>query len=407
METIYRLILQGKTYCGIASICYHKCRGVIFVPSTNSKIGDQWYESALKFTTLNEDEVLLVRGSDMCKAIIKGEHSNVKIFIIPRRTILAFVKKYNNNWDMVERLIQSMNVGIKIIDEAHMDFNTIVNIDCHANTKLTYYMTSSPSRSDKYEKKVYSKLFGTIPKHGKSLKTKEQNHIIPLIMMFNSKPTNKQVSEIKTMHGPSTAKYGDYLLNKNGAKEEFIDAYTFAIYWLMRFRRNGGKMLVLCPTKKFAIELAELTNKIFTHYSTGLYIGSGKDKPKQLENDIIFSTIKSMGVGSEVSGLQFTINTLTYASDVLVDQLSGRLRKIDGSKSIYCELVNIEHPVASRHYKEREKFIKRKAKDGKLLIHSINYDNIEEMIEFFNKRRWYDEDGKLRDSKGYYIIGKR
>ena len=209
---------EGKTFTGIATLCYYSCRGVVFTPSTNGKIGTQWFDSVLKFTTLTPSEVLLVGGSSMCKDIVKGKYEHVKIFIIPRSTILAFVKKYDNDWNMVEVLIKKMNVGIKIMDEAHMDFNNLVNLDCHANTKRTYYMSSSPSRSRLEEKIIYRRVFREVPQCGKSLKSKEQNHIIGLIMLFKSTPTYEQIKAIKTRHGPSTAKYGDYLLDEDGAR---------------------------------------------------------------------------------------------------------------------------------------------------------------------------------------------
>ena len=175
---------EGKTFCGIAAMCYYQCRGVIFIPAI-SKIGDQWIDSIDKFTTLKRNEYLYVKGSEMCKKIIKGEYKNVKIFVVPRSTILSFVKKYDDDWSMVERLVQAMNVGIKIIDEAHMDFNTIVNIDCFTNIGKTYYMSSSPSRSEKQERIIYKKVFRDVPQHGKKLKTKEQIILFRLLYFLN------------------------------------------------------------------------------------------------------------------------------------------------------------------------------------------------------------------------------
>ena len=376
---------EGKTFCGIAAICYYQCRGVIFIPPI-SKIGDQWIDSIDKFTTLKRNEYLYVKGSEMCKKIIKGEYKNVKIFVIPRSTILSFVKKYDDDWSVVERLVKSMNVGIKIIDEAHMDFNTIVNIDCFTNVGKTYYMSSSPSRSEKQEKLIYKKVFKDVPQHGKKLKSKEQNHIIPLIVFFKSTPSPEWIKKIKSRYGPSLAKYGDYLLADDGAKDEFLDAYIYSLYLLLQFRRNNGKILVICITIEFAKEMQKITKEIFPYLSSGLFVGSGKDKNKELDNDIIFSTTKSMGTGSEIVNHQLTINTITYASEIIADQISGRIRKQENRKAIYCEIVNINHKVAREHYQKREPYLIKKAKNGKILSHIINDNDLKLMNDFFNNK---------------------
>ena len=397
---------EGKTFCGIAAMCYYQCRGVIFIPAI-SKIGDQWIDSIDKFTTLKRNEYLYVKGSEMCKKIIKGEYKNVKIFVVPRSTILSFVKKYDDDWSIVERLVQAMNVGIKIIDEAHMDFNTIVNIDCFTNVGKTYYMSSSPSRSEKQERIIYKKVFRDVPQHGKKLKTKEQNHIIPLIIFFKSTPSPEWLKKIKTRYGPSLAKYGEYLLAEDGARDEFLDAYIYALYLLLQFRRRNGKILVICITVDFAKEMQKITKEVFPYLSTGLFVGSGKDKNKELDNDIIFSTTKSMGTGSEIVNHQLTINTITYASEIIADQISGRIRKQENRKAIYCELVNINHKVARDHYQKREPYLIKKAKNGKLLSHIINDNDLKIMNDFFNNKYYFDGDGLKHDKNGRIVINKR
>lgn len=397
---------EGKTFCGIATMCFYQCRGVIFIPAI-SKIGDQWIESIDKFTTLKRNEYLYVKGSEMCKKIIKGEYENVKIFVVPRSTILSFVRKYDNDWSMVDRLVRAMNVGVKIVDEAHMDFNTIVNIDCFTNVSKTYYMSSSPSRSEKQERLIYKKIFKDVPQHGKRLKTKEQNHIVPLIMFFKSSPSQEWLKAIKTRYGPSLAKYGEYLLAEDGARDEFLDAYIYALFMLLQFRRRAGKILVICITVEFAKELQQITKQIFPYLSSGLFVGSGKDKNKELDNDIIFSTTKSMGTGSEIQNHQLTINTITYASEIIADQISGRIRYQENRKGIYCELVNINHRVAREHYQKREQYLIKKAKNGKLLTHTLTDEDLLIMNDFFNKKYWFDENGLKHDKNGRIVINKR
>ena len=398
----------GKTFLMVATACYFRARSVIFIPAV-SKIGDQWMSTLNKFTTLTRDEYLYVQGSEMCKDIIKGKYKKVKVFIIPRSTVLAFIRKYDNDWTMLTRLVDAMNVRIKGIDEAHMDFNTIVNIDCFTHVPKTYYMSSSPSRSDKVEKIIYKRVFKNVMKHGKKLKTKEQNHIIPLILNFKSTPSQEWLKKIKTRYGTSQAKYGEYLLAESGAREEFLDAFAFALDFLQKFRRRGGKILVLCITIEFAEELSKITNQFFPYLTTGLFVGSGKNKNKELNNDVIFLTPKSIEKGSDGAeiDLQLVINTITYSSDVMEDQIPGRIRKQIDRKGIYCELVNINHKVARKHYLEREPYLIKKAKDGKILVHTITDDDLNMLMNYFKRDLKFNKDGLLLDKNNRIIMHRR
>lgn len=396
----------GKTYLGIATACYFQARCAIFIPAV-SKISDQWKDTLNNFTTLKRNEYLYVHGSEMCKDVINGKYDKVKIFIIPRSTISSFVRKYDDDWNVVTKLVDAMNVDIKIIDEAHMDFSTIVRIDCFTNVQKTYYMSSSPGRSENQEEYIYYNLFKNVPKHGKKLKSKEQNHIIPLIINFKSTPTPEWLKKIKTRYGTSLSKYADYLLADDGARDEFIEAYAFTVYWLLQFRRNGGKLLVICATIAFAKELSEITKILFPYLSMGLFVGSGKDKNKELDADVVFSTTKGMGTGSEFINHQLTINTLTYASKIMADQISGRIRKQENRKGIYCELVNINHKIAREHYMKREPYLIKKAKNGKIITHTITNEDIKLTYEFIDNKYKYDYDGRVITSDNTYLIRRK
>ena len=404
---------EGKTFAGIAAICYYQAKSLIISPNIE-KVTNQWIDSINKFTTLKRNEFLHVKGAKMCADIIRGKYKDIKIFIVQRSTLLAFIRKYDDDWNMLSRLVDAMGVSIKIVDESHLDFHTIVNIDCFTDVSKTYYLSASPSRSDKDEKRIYNKVFKTVPifmnnpKNGNNIKTKEQNHIIPLILQFKSTPTYEQIRAIKTRYGTSLARYGEYLLDPKGARDEFIDAFTYALFLLLRFRRRNGKILVICVTIDFCKELAKITNSIFPYLTTGLYVGpKSKEKNKELEADIIFSTTNSLSTGGDVYNAQMVINTLTYSSEITANQVSGRIRKQDWRKGIYCEIVNIAHEVARKHYREREPHIRKKAKNGVILTQEITNEDIDNMMKFFSKGYIFNGNGQIMHDKKFVIHRKK
>ena len=77
--------------------------------------------------------------------------------------------------------------------------------------------------------------------------------------------------------------------------------------------------------------------------------------------DIISSTPKSLGTGSDISGLRFMIMTEPYSSSVSANQISGRLREYaPDAYTFYIELVDIGFPKVLDMYKKRLKIFKKK-----------------------------------------------
>lgn len=154
--------------------------------------------------------------------------------------------------------------------------------------------------------------------------------------------------------------------------------------------------------------MQNITKQIFPYLTTGLFVGSkSKEKNKELDADIIFSTIKSTGTGADIFNHQLTINTLTYSSEIMANQISGRIRKQEGRKGIYCEIVNIAHEVARKHYREREPYLKKKAKDGNILVQQITDKDISEMLKFFEKKYKFNNDGKIITKDDRIVIHRR
>ena len=105
---------------------------------------------------------------------------------------------------------------------------------------------------------------------------------------------------------------------------------------LQRFRRRNGKILVIGITIEFCKELQKITKETFPYLKTGLYVGpKSKDKQKELDADVIFSTTKSMGTGADIENAQMLINTLTNDATFTKDDLKVYEISKDFTK-IYC-----------------------------------------------------------------------
>jgi len=91
-----------------------------------------------------------------------------------------------------------------------------------------------------------------------------------------------------------------------------------------------------------------------------------------LTSDIISSTPKSTGTGSDIPGLRILIMTEPYSSAITANQISGRLREYSSSEyTFYIELVDRGFGRVYDMYKKRLKHFKTKC----VKILELKYNN--------------------------------
>ena len=108
-------------------------------------------------------------------------------------------------------------------------------------------------------------------------------------------------------------------------------------------------------------DLKEYLKEIFPDTTIGVYHSkiTSSNKEDVLNNDIIISTSKSLGVGADIKDLKAVINTESFKSSIVTQQILGRLRKpSDNSTCFYIELVDKAFSTLRQQQKAREKVLK-------------------------------------------------
>lgn len=385
---------DGKTYCAVASMCYYQVNALITTPSDNSKIITQWYDSLLKFSTLKERDILVVRGSKMCKDIAEGKYPEKKVFILPRSTAQAFMKSEGK--EAFDDLTKAMKVGCHYIDEAHKDTKTMMNMILHSNIYRTVFITATFGRSDKKEHKIYQDCFGSIPRYGSKLKTKEENHINVKFFKFYMYPTFMERKKCKTKYGLSQAKYEQWLMSKSDDLFEVVDV---CFDYAMSRREQNGKLLILVSSIKMIKHIAKYFKEEYPQYSVGQYHSEipKKEREAELDNDIVIATEKGMGTGAEFENHQLTINLLSYSSNILGRQISGRNRKYKGRESIYIEPINMGFPEVVNQFYRRKSALEKKSKNGETETFEVDLDMIYEAQKAKASGIYYGSRGIILD----------
>ena len=350
---------EGKTYLAIALTTIKRLKTIIIINS--NKIKSQWIDKYKEYTDIDEKSILEITGSSMCANIINRpyKYSQYKIFVTTHDTLHSFGNKYG--WENVHELFKTLEIGIKIYDEAHLRFNNIINIDCYTNTKYTYYLTATFGRSSIYENFVYNLCFKSIPKYEQKNRGgyEGKKYITYMALFYESKPTLLDINNLKNKYGFDRNAYAKYQLVDDN---KFFDILTFLIQFVVI--KKQLKTLILLTTIEGIEDVKDFIKKEFPEITVGTYHSKMKDKEekeKSIECDIILSTSKSLGVGADIPNLRAVINTESYKSAIITEQIVGRLRKPSGedTKCLYVETVDKAFSTLRRQQKEREKLLKK------------------------------------------------
>lgn len=343
---------DGKTYCIIAALTFMKMKSFIITPNDNIK--GQWLKAIKKMTDIKDEYVLNIEGSGMIRKLLKMDKIPYKIFIINHRGIHSFAKA--EGWDKVTELFQKLKIGIKVYDEAHFEFASMIKTDLHTNTKKTIYLTANFERSGHKENKLFTICFNNVAKFGKETRDEKRKHIVYVVVKYNSKPPLDIQLYVKGKHGFDKNRYIDYQITK--------DIFYEALMKVCNFVGNKEGKMMLVFSKNDVIDL--ISDYLLENYESRVPFKynstvSQDDKFKALNSELILTTPKSLGTGSDIPGLRFVVNTEQYSSAITANQISGRLREYaDDKYTFYFELVDIGFPQVDTMFKARFKVFKKK-----------------------------------------------
>ena len=187
------LVLQtgfGKTYCMVNAIVSMRVKALIV--TTQDKIKYQWIKTFKEKTTIPEDRLIDIKGSNIMEAIVNGEHDEGYVYFINHQTLLSFLKTYGP--DEFHEFFRSLHIGVKVYDEAHLCFRNALFTDYFSDTVRTYYLTANFTRSNDKEAYLYNKCFASVYKYrvkselAETSSAASRKHILYYPTTFRSNP---------------------------------------------------------------------------------------------------------------------------------------------------------------------------------------------------------------------------
>jgi superfamily II DNA or RNA helicase len=350
---------KGKTYCSINYVFKTGKLPIVFVDQEN--LMEQWKKSILYFTSVKEDEIFLISGKssiDKLMKMTKKELSKYKWFIAIHRTINNFLE---SDYEELEKFFNHLGIGVKLYDEAHVEFKNIFLVDSLTNTE-SIYITATPSRSDPVEDGVYQRIFREVPMFKLDDDVLERYHNV-IIVKYNSKPSLDDQARAKGKYGFDVNKWCKYIL-LDGKYEEFVNTIITVINKINKTRDK--KTALLFHTMEGIDILQEDFINEFKDMQIGRFDSSIKNKDKRLkewEKDLVLTTDASFGKAIDVKDLQIVLDTVPFGSKVMTEQMLGRLREVKGKEVFYVVFIDVGFESCRKQLTQRRNVYNKKAKN--------------------------------------------
>lgn len=346
----------GKTYCDIKTMSLIGRRAIVFVGG----LIEQWYQEILNFTNLFEDDIYIIQGAVSVTKLLEGIDKTIfpKIILCSLGTIRAYAtggEAYENHPPFTS-LFDILKIGVKTIDEAHLNFFLTLMIDLQTNAAVNIALTATFDRGDYQVKQIFDAHYPFLMRFG-------ENEFIRYVDIYSytfSLGGMLKGKYYSTEKGYNHSKLEEWFLRRglNHLNYIYKTVYSPIIFsHFINIKSENQKLLILCSTlamcqwfkDKLDREIPKENNLIINLYNYGT------DDDILKTADIIISTPGSAGTGTDIKNLRTLLMTIATGSDTTNKQTLGRLRELsNGDTPIYVYTWMTDIPAHCKYQEVRK-----------------------------------------------------
>lgn len=296
-----------------------------------------------KVVKLDPGDVLLwEQDLSVLHDVMKRGDYDPKIVIIPMSRIEVYLRHEKDDRDqpLLEEIIQTINPGLRIIDEGHEAIHQIFLSLLHGNLKKTVVLSATLKADDPFTNKVYKWLY---PQRFRLKDAEPENYIDVVAYLYR---LNIRKYKVKT---EQFGGYNDKAFEESILKSEPLTRFYFELadkafreYYLNR-RREGTKCFFFFSRVNMCYAMLELFRKKYPDMDIETFTGDDSKKKelkdKYLRHEVVITTPNSCGTGKDMPGLITAICPHSVSSTQANKQIIGRLR--DTAKMFNGELPPI------------------------------------------------------------------
>lgn len=356
----------GKTYCSGVGLCQFGVKTLIIMH--RDSLRTQWLDSLFNMSGLTSDYVYEIDSSETLYDIAYGNiELDYDVYLMTHATFRAGVKRIKS-MNKIADITKNLGIGLKIIDEAHLEFRDTLLIDFCFNVKRNLYLTATDGRSAKDENTIFRHVFSNAIFYKPSALLssgvpKKWVEYITVGLNTNVKRALYQY-RIAGGRGMTPATYGKYVIQQDKLKRHFKCCRD--ILKMVYEKDQYAKVLIFMPLIELCSDASYFFKKELNYDESFKYdlniktINSSNSKRENEDNkhaDVIVTTIGSCGTGTDIPGITTIISCSPFVSKVTAQQVFGRIRYC-GKVCQYYDIFDTSVPMDVFWLRSRRKKLK-------------------------------------------------
>ena len=364
---------MSKTFCSGVGLCKFGTKTLIVVH--RDSLRGQWLKSLRTMSGLTDEYVHII---DDTKELVDIANNNISldydVYILMHATFRAACKHIGSMAN-IGNITKNLGIGMKIIDEAHLEFRDTLFMDFCFNVKRNLYLTATGGRSTKDENSIFKHVFSkaTYYKPSALLVTgvpkKWVNYVS--VQVNTNVPKWLYTYRIAGGRGMTPASYGKFVIAHDKKKTHFKCCKE--LLKIIFTRDDKAKVLVFLPLIDLCTDAAYFFNKELNYdesfdYDLNIKTINSKNTPSENKHnqsaDVIVTTIASCGTGTDIPGITDIISCSPFSSKITAEQTFGRIRYC-GKICHYYDIYDISVLMDKIWAKSRRKTLAPKALNTK------------------------------------------
>jgi superfamily II DNA or RNA helicase len=341
----------GKTVSALAAICKIGRKALIIIPPS---LTSEWMDSIAKFTTAPKDTYAYVSGGDaigeLYNIVRDGGQVPYDITVMSINSLQSFIKLFKNaqdNFSIMEFFDRS-GWGVRIVDEAHkyqhfhMLCSSLMNFD--ANLFLTATLMKEYAFDAMVENAIY-------PKADRCKVPKPTNHIELISYQYE---WDCWMPDCNGPMGYMHSKYEKYIIQHPRSLKSYLGMCSDMINRdFVKKWSKGDRALIFFALVDMVDAFIDMITKQYPHLRVIKY-GAGDAKDKLVEADIIISTVKKAGTGTDIPSLRYVLQTIPISAKGENMQNIGRLRNLHHLSTTFAYLWTNAVPKHFTYHTKRQ-----------------------------------------------------
>lgn len=360
-------IVTHNTFCTGYAIGLFGAKALIIMH--RDTLRGQWSNSLFTLNGYPKNRVHEITSTEEFELICNNKHNfDYDIYLMTHATFRAGVNRVKDI-NLISKFPRNLGIGVKVIDEAHLEFKDTLLMDFVFNIRRNIYLTATDGRSQRSENTIFKHVFANAEFYRKaSTDIKHPDKWVEYITVHVNTHVKPNIYRFKVngCKGMSAVSYGKWVIQYDKKQTHF----KLCRELLREIYSNEptAKVIVFMPLIELCTECAYFLNELnydstFKYDLTVKTINSHNSKSENEYNksaDVIVTTIQSLGTGSDIKGVTDIICCSPFVSKIVAQQVFWRIRYID-KKCHYYDIVDDSVQMDLYWWRSRSRVLKNMA----------------------------------------------